>query len=103
MFPVVMQSVTADGADPITAFLTRDWAALGGWSLFIMLGMYIIVGSIREWWVPGARYRRLEEASVKQSDTLSSTVSALEKQVQSNDIVRHFFEETTPRRREVDT
>ena len=101
---VVMQSVTtADGADPITALLTRDWAALGGWSLFIMLCVFIVVGAFREWWVPGARYRRLEEASVKQSDLLGTTANALEKQVQANDIVRHFFEETTPRRREVDT
>ena len=89
--------------DPITALLTRDWAAVGGWSLFFGLGLCIIVGAFREWWVPGGRYRRLEDAATKQSDTLQTTAQALEKQVTANEIVKHFFEETTPKRREVET
>ena len=62
---LTMFVVSSSGADPITAFLTRDWAALGGWSLFVMLGLYMVIGLSREWFVPGARYRRLEEASIK--------------------------------------
>lgn len=86
--------------DPITAILTRDWAALGGWSLFIMLCVFIVIGAFREWWVPGGRYKRLEVAAQKQSETLSTTAQALDKQVTANSIVKHFFEETTPKRRE---
>lgn len=98
----LMVSVAAE-SDPITAILQRDWAALGGWSLFIGLSLLIVVGAFREWWVPGGRYRRLELSAEKQSETLSKATSALEKQVQANEIVKHFFEETTPKRREVET
>jgi hypothetical protein len=90
-------------SDPITALLTRDWAALGGWSLFIGLSVLVVVGAFREWWVPGGRYRRLEDAAKAQSETLATTANALDKQVTANEIVKHFFEETTPRRREVET
>lgn len=90
------------GGDPITAFIARDWAALGGWSLFLGLCLLIVVGAFREWWVPGGRYRRLEDAATKQSETLATTANALEKQVTANEIVKHFFEETTPRRREAE-
>lgn len=91
------------GGDPITALMTRDWAALGGWSLFLGLCLLIVVGSFKEWWVPGGRYRRLEVAATGQSATLATTVAALDKQVTANEIVKHFFEETTPRRKGVDT
>lgn len=94
---------TGAETDPITAILTRDWAAVGGWSLFLGLALFIVIGAFREWWVPGGRYRRLEDAATKQSDTLSTTAQALDKQVTANEIVKHFFEETTPKRREVET
>lgn len=90
--------VFADEADPITAILTRDWAAVGGWSLFIGLAILIVTGAFREWWVPGARYKRSEEALVKSNDTLQITVGLLEKQTVANEITKHFFEETSPRR-----
>lgn len=89
-----------DASDPVTALLTRDWAALGGWSLFIGLAMLIVVGAFREWWVPGARYRRLEVSAEKNSDTLNTTVKVLDKQVAANEITKHFFEETAPKRGE---
>lgn len=92
----------ATDSDPITALLARDWAEVGGWSIAIALGVYFVVGSFREWWVPGGRYRRLEEAAKLQSETLSVTVQALEKQVTANEISKHFFEETTPRRKEAE-
>ena len=91
----------AEGADPITALLTRDWAALGGWSLFVMLGLYIIIGSIREWWVPGARYRRLEDASIKMTDANTDLRKQNGQLITANEITRHFFEETVPKRGEL--
>jgi hypothetical protein len=94
---------TGESTDPISAVLARDWAAVGGWSLFLGLCLLIVVGAFREWWVPGGRYRRLEDAATKQSDTLATTAAALDKQVTANEIVKHFFEETTPKRREVET
>lgn len=100
---ILAGTVAATESDPITAILTRDWAALGGWSLFIGLALLIVIGAFREWWVPGARYRRLEEAAKQNSDTLSTTVGVLDKQVTANEIVRHFFEETTPKRKGADT
>lgn len=103
MFATNTIPTVATGSDPVTAILTRDWAALGGWSLFIGLCLLIVIGAFREWWVPGGRYRRLEDAATKQSDTLATTATALDKQVTANEIVKHFFEETTPKRREVET
>ena len=87
-------------SDPITAFLTRDWAALGGWSLFVMLCLFIVIGSFREWWVPGPRYRRLEISADEQSKTLTNVSEALREQTQANEITKHFFEKTVPKRGE---
>ena len=105
MLVMLMSSAVAasTGVDPITAILTRDWAALGGWSLFFGLCLLIVVGAFREWWVPGARYKRLETSSQAQSVTLATTVGLLEKQTTANEITKHFFEETTPKRRGEDT
>lgn len=89
-----------EGSDPISALLNRDWASLGGWSLFVSLCMLIVLGAFREWWVPGARHRRVEEAAAKQSETLASTVEALKQQTTANEITKHFFEETVPKRGE---
>ena len=89
---------SADGTDPVTAFLTRDWAALGGWSLFLGLCLFFVIGAFREWWVPGARYKRLEDASkllVEANDELLKQNGQL---ITSNEITKHFFEETIPKR-----
>lgn len=92
--------VVAATSDPITAFLTKDWASLGGWSLFILLCMTIVIGAFREWWVPGPRHRRVETAAAEQSKTLAVTAEALKEQTQANEIVKHFFEKTIPTRGE---
>lgn len=91
------------GTIPVPSFFNMDWDRIGGWSLFIGMCLFVVVGAFREWWVPGARYRRLEEAAKAQSETLSTTVNALDKQVTANEITKHFFEETTPKRREHET
>lgn len=97
-FSIHLTAVTE--SDPITALLEGDWASLGGWSMFVFLGVYIVLGAVREWWVPGRRYRRLEESSIemtKANDELRQQNSML---IAANDITKHFFEETVPRRGE---
>lgn len=100
MESILTFALLAQGDDPITAILTRDWAAMGGWSLFIGLGLFVVIGSFREWWVPGARYRRLELAAEK----ISTANDELRKQngqlITANEITKHFFEETVPKRGE---
>lgn len=87
-------------ADPITALLTRDWAAAGGWSLFFSLCLLIVVGAFREWWVPGARHRRLEVAAEKASDAIDRLTTQNGQLITANEITKHFFEETVPKRGE---
>jgi len=86
-------------ADPITDILARDWASVGGWALFLGLVILIVTGAFREWWVPGARSRRTEEA-LKHSLELNRDQSGqIDKLITANEITKHFFEETTPHRR----
>lgn len=101
MLPSAASVLATEGGDPITAFLTHDWAALGGWSLFIGLCMTVVIGSFREWWVPGARYRRMEEAAIKSSDANDELTKQNGQLITANEITRHFFEETVPKRGEV--
>ena len=88
---------TADGI-PIPSFFGVQWDVIGGWSLFLGLCLFIVIGAFREWWVPGVRYRRLESSSTKQADTLAATADALREQTQANEITKHFFEKTVPTR-----
>jgi hypothetical protein len=90
----------AAGSDPISAFLERDWAAFGGWSLFVMLCVLIVTSFMRGWIVPGSMYRSLEEASKLQAATLATVSGTLDKQVQANEISSYFFKETAPKRGE---
>ena len=84
--------------DPITALLTRDWASVGGWALFIGLALLIVIGSFSEKWVPGKRYRRLEDSATKAADSLAEAMKQNGQLITSNEITKHFFEETTPKR-----
>ena len=93
----------ATGSDPISAILQRDWAAAGGWSLFIALGTLVITAFMRGWIVPGFMYRGLEAASKLQAETLSTVSGTLDKQVQANEISSYFFKETAPKRGEAPT
>lgn len=97
LMPVVAAST---GSDPITALLTRDWAALGGWSLLILTWVVILYGALSERWVPGARYRRLEEASIKMTDANTELRKQNGQLIVSNQITDHFFKETVPKRGE---
>lgn len=89
--------------DPMTDLLQRDWAAVGGWSLFLSLCLLIVVGSFREWWVPGRRYRRLELSAEKTSDANDMLTKQNGQLIVANEITTHFFQETVPRRGEIKT
>jgi hypothetical protein len=85
-------------ADPITDLLNRDWAAVGGWALFLGLVLFFVIGAFREWWVPGPRHRRTEqllERALDQNGKLATQNSDL---ISANEITKRFFEETAPRR-----
>lgn len=105
-FPISMavsNAITEPVSDPISAILTRDWAAVGGWSLFVMLCIVIVTSFMRGWIVPGSMYRSLETASTLQAQTLSTVSGTLDKQVQANEISSYFFKETAPKRGEIHT
>lgn len=93
-------SYVAIASDPISEFLNHDWAGVSGWSLFVGLGMLILVGSFRELWVPGARYRRLEATAAKQAEAIDELLKQNGQLITSNQITKHFFEETVPKRGE---
>lgn len=95
-----MIHLVAAAPDPLTALLTRDWAALGGWSLFVGLALLIVIGAFRENWVPGARHRRVEAAAEKAADALAKAMEQNGQLITTNEITKHFFEETTPKRGE---
>lgn len=86
--------------DPITDFFQRDWAALGGWSLFLGLCILIVIGAFRETWVPGRRYRRLEVSAEKILDAHDKVVTQNGQLIVANEITAHFFKETVPKRGE---
>lgn len=88
----------AVAVDPFVALVTRNWAEVGGWSLFLGLVLLIVIGAFREWWVPGARHARTEAALEKALDVLKETADQNSKLVVANEITKHFFEETTPKR-----
>lgn len=90
-------------SDPFTAFMEHDWAALGGWSLFVLICLYMVIGSVREWWVPGRRYRRLEDASLEMSEANKELMTQNSQLITANEITKHFFEETVPKRGESKT
>lgn len=98
-----MRKLTTDAAaaiDPITALLARDWASFGGWSLLIgFLVVWIGVGSFREWWVPGPRYRRQEDLLLKSTELNREQSAQIERLIQGNELTKHFFESVMPTNR----
>lgn len=100
MLVAAFLSALTEATDPVSAFLQKDWGAVSGWGLFFALVVFITYGNFKEWWVPGPRYHKLEDAAKLQSETLSLTVKTLDEQVRANEITKHFFEETVPRRRD---
>lgn len=93
-------AATATDSSPIPSFFNFDWADVGGWSLFIGMCLFIVIGAVRGWWVPGWMYRRLDDSSIQQSKTLAQAMDSLREQTQANEITKHFFEKTVPKRGE---
>lgn len=89
----VFLKAAEDPADPITAILTRDWAAVGGWSLFIGIVLLVVLGSFKGWWVPGWQYKD-QTAILKEAMEQNRTLLV------AADITKHFFESTAPKRGE---
>ena len=83
--------VLAESDDPITAILNKDWAALGGWSLFITLVVFIVLGAFKGWWIPGWMYKA-------QGETLKEAMEQNTTLLVSAKVATHFFEATTPSR-----
>lgn len=100
MFAATVITLAATETVPFIGWFTTNWDKVGGWSLFIGLCVFIVAGAVFEWWVPGRRYRRLEVSSDAQSKTLANTVELLKDQTQANEITKHFFEKTVPKRGE---
>lgn len=88
------------GGFSLISFFTTNFESVGGWSLFIGLCLFIVAGSVFEWWVPGRRHRRVEAAAAEQSKTLATTVDLLKDAQVANEITKHFFEKTVPTRGE---
>lgn len=85
--------------DPIQAILAGNWGAVTGWSLWIGTVVVVVTGSFREWWVPGARARRTEQLLDRASETIAQLTEQNGQLITTNEITKHFFEETTPRRK----
>lgn len=88
----------SETADPLLQVLFQNLMSFGDTSLFILLCLYIVLGSVREWWVPGRRYRRLEEASIEMTKANAVLREQNSDLIKSNQITQHFFQETTPKR-----
>lgn len=88
------------GGFSLVSFFTTNFSEVGGWSLFVGLCLLIVAGAFFEIWVPGRRLRRVEEAAAKQSETLATTVDLLKDAQVANEITKHFFEKTVPKRGE---
>lgn len=93
-------AVDGSGGFSLISFFTTNFESVGGWSLFIGLCLFIVAGSVFEWWVPGRRHRRVEAAAAEQSKTLATTVDLLKDAQVANEITTHFFEKTVPTRGE---
>ncbi len=97
----LMLSVSQEAEpDLISAILARDWAAAGGWSLFVMLGLFVIFAVVSERLVPGRAHRRQIEANEKLSNAVDALTTQNGQLITANEITKHFFQETVPKRGE---
>ena len=102
----LMLSVSQDTEpDLFSAIFARDWAAVGGWSLFVMLTLAVTF-TVPRWFakeivVPGSVYRRQVEANEKLLTANEALTTQNGQLITSNQIVEHFFKETVPKRGEV--
>lgn len=94
----LFETIVKQDVDPITDIFNHDWAAVGGWSLFLGLALFNVVGIYRGWVIPGWMYRN-------QAQTLDKAMDQNRVLLAAADITKHFFETTvrkpkpTPKRR----
>jgi hypothetical protein len=84
-------------SDPFTAFFDHDWASVGGWSLFVSLVLFVVVGSFREWWVPGPRNKRNEALILTQQNLIKQLADQVTKLTESNEFTKYVMEQVVPR------
>lgn len=101
--PIILSLAPDAALDPFFGWLSRGWGDVGGWSLFIGLCLLIVVGSFRDLWVPGTRYRKLEDLVAKQAETIQALTTQNGQLITANEISKYFFEETVPKRGEPKT
>lgn len=82
--------------DPITAILTRDWAAVGGWSLFVTLCILIVVGYTRELIVPGSRLKRVEKLLEDANTLVHQQSEQIGKLVEGNQLTQYVMSQVAP-------
>ena len=98
----LMLSVSQDESpDLFNAILARDWGAVGGWSLFIGLGLFIVWSVLSERLVTGKAFTRQIEANQKLLDANEALTTQNGQLITANEITKHFFQETVPKRGEV--
>ena len=98
----LMLSVSQDESpDLFNAILARDWGAVGGWSLFIGLGLLIVSLVLSEKLVTGKAYLRQVEANNKLLAANEALTTQNGQLITANEITKHFFQETVPKRGEV--
>ena len=98
----LMLSVSQDESpDLFNAILARDWGAVGGWSLFIGLGLIIVWSVLSERLVPGKALTRQIEANQKLLTANEALTTQNGQLITANEITKHFFQETVPKRGEV--
>lgn len=82
--------------DPLVAILGANWGNLTGWGVALTLATIIVVGALKETWVPGKRFRAIERLlgkSVALNKDLSDQNGKL---LVSNQLTADFFRKTTP-------
>lgn len=88
----VFETIAKQDVDPITDIFNHDWAAVGGWSLFIGLVLFNVIGIFRGWVVPGWMYR-------DQGKTLDQAMIQNRSLLAAADITAHFFKSQTEKPR----
>ncbi len=89
-----------ESPDLFNAILTRDWGGVGGWSLFIGLGLLIVSLVLSEKLVTGKAYLRQVEANNKLLAANEALTTQNGQLITANEITKHFFQETVPKRGE---
>ena len=89
-----------ESPDLFNAILARDWGDVGGWSLFIGLGLLIVSLVLSEKLVTGKAYLRQVEANNKLLAANEALTTQNGQLITANEITKHFFQETVPKRGE---